>query len=173
MAEFASVVDAVNSAVEIQEELKARNAGLAESRRMHFRIGINLGDVIQEGERIYGDGVNVAARIESLADPGGICISRSAYDQVKKKLPLGFEHLGEHTVKNIDDPVRVYAQARAEDSFGSNDRTPPDVRRLAYREIYAGGSFTSGRGCFCRKAGFPASRQTFDCSATLPKSERQ
>ena len=108
MAEFASVVDAVKSAVEIQDELKARNAGLAESRRMHFRIGINLGDVIQEGERIYGDGVNVAARIESLADPGGICISRSAYDQVKKKLPLGFEHLGEHTVKNIDDPVRVY-----------------------------------------------------------------
>ena len=108
LAEFASVVDAVNSAVEIQEELKARNAGLSENRRMHFRIGINLGDVIQEGERIYGDGVNVAARIESVADPGGICISSSAYDQVKKKLPFGFEYIGEHAVKNIDEPVRVY-----------------------------------------------------------------
>jgi adenylate cyclase len=108
MAEFASVVDAVNSAVEIQEELKARNAGLTENRRMHFRIGINLGDVIQEGERIYGDGVNVAARIESVADPGGICISSSAYDQVKKKLAFGFEYLGAHTVKNIDEPVKVY-----------------------------------------------------------------
>jgi adenylate cyclase len=94
LAEFASVVDAVKSAVEIQEELKARNAELTESRRMHFRIGINLGDVIQEGERIYGDGVNVAARIESVADPGGICISSRAYDQVNKKLPLDFEYLG-------------------------------------------------------------------------------
>ena len=108
LAEFASVVDAVRGAVEIQEELKSRNAELAENRRMEFRIGINLGDVIHEEERIYGDGVNVAARVESLADPGGICISRSAYDQVKKKLTLGYEYLGEHTVKNITEPVRVY-----------------------------------------------------------------
>ncbi len=89
LAEFASVVDAVRSAVEIQEELKTRNAELPENRRMEFRIGINLGDVIHEEERIYGDGVNVAARVESLADAGGICISRSAYDQVKNKLTLG------------------------------------------------------------------------------------
>jgi adenylate cyclase len=108
LAEFASVVDAVRSAVEIQEELKIRNAELPEDRRMEFRIGINLGDVIQEGERIYGDGVNVAARVESLGEPGGICISRSAYDQVKNKLHLGYEYLGEHSVKNIDEPVRVY-----------------------------------------------------------------
>ena len=108
LAEFASVVDAVRSAVEIQEELKARNAELPENRRMEFRIGINLGDVIHEKERIYGDGVNVAARVESLADAGGICVSRSAYDQVKDKLTLGYEYLGEHSVKNIAEPVRIY-----------------------------------------------------------------
>jgi TolB-like protein/class 3 adenylate cyclase len=108
LAEFASVVDAVRSAVEVQEELKARNAELPEGRRMEFRIGINLGDVIHEKERIYGDGVNVAARVESLADAGGICVSRSAYDQVKDKLTLGYEYLGEHSVKNIAEPVRVY-----------------------------------------------------------------
>ncbi len=108
LAEFASVVDALRSAVEIQEELKARNAELQENRRMEFRIGVNLGDVIHEKERIYGDGVNVAARVESLADAGGICVSRSAYDQVKDKLTLGYEYLGEHSVKNIAEPVRVY-----------------------------------------------------------------
>jgi len=108
LAEFASVVDVVRSAVEIQEELKARNAELPENRRMEFRIGINLGDVIHEEKRIYGDGVNVAARVESLADAGGICVSRSAYDQVKDKLTLGYEYLGEHSVKNIAEPVRIY-----------------------------------------------------------------
>ena len=108
LAEFASVVDAVESAVEIQRELKAKNAELPENRRMEFRIGINLGDVIEEGERIYGDGVNVAARIEALAEGGGICISRTAFDQVKNKLNLGYENLGEHAVKNIAEPVRVY-----------------------------------------------------------------
>lgn len=108
LADFASVVDAVRGAVEIQEELKARNAELPGNRRMEFRIGINLGDVIHEEERIYGDGVNVAARVESLADAGGICVSRSAYDQVKDKLTLGYEYLGEHSVKNIAEPVRIY-----------------------------------------------------------------
>ncbi len=108
LAEFASVVDAVRCAVEIQEELKARNAGLPENRRMEFRIGINLGDVIVEGERIYGDGVNIAARVEGLAEGGGICISGTVYDQVKNKVALGYEYLGEQAVKNIADPVRVY-----------------------------------------------------------------
>jgi len=108
LAEFASVVDAVESAVEIQNELKAKNAELPENRRMEFRIGINLGDVIEEGERIYGDGVNVAARIEGLSEGGGICISRTSFDQVKNKLNLGYEYLGEHAVKNITEPVRVY-----------------------------------------------------------------
>ncbi len=108
LAEFSSVVDAVESAVEIQKELKAKNAELPEDRRMEFRIGINLGDVIEEGERIYGDGVNVAARIEGLAEGGGICISGTAFDHVEGKLGLKLEYLGEQSVKNIKKPVRVY-----------------------------------------------------------------
>jgi TolB-like protein/class 3 adenylate cyclase len=108
LAEFVSVVDAVESAVEVQKNLEAKNAELPANRRMEFRIGINLGDVVVEGERIYGDGVNIAARIEGLAEGGGICISRTAYGQVKNKLNLGYEYLGEHSVKNIAEPVRVY-----------------------------------------------------------------
>jgi adenylate cyclase len=108
LAEFASVVDAVRCAVEIQKELKTRNADLPENRRMEFRIGVNLGDVIEEGEKILGDGVNIAARMESLSEAGGICISGTAYDQVENKLSLGYEYLGEQTVKNITKPVRVY-----------------------------------------------------------------
>ncbi len=108
LAEFASVVDAVRCAVEIQHELKTKNAELPENRRMQFRIGINLGDVIIEGERLYGDGVNIAARLESLAIPGGICISGTVYDQVETKLALKYEYQGEQTVKNIVKPVRVY-----------------------------------------------------------------
>jgi TolB-like protein len=111
MAEFASVVDAVECAVEIQKELKTRNGELPEKRRMEFRIGINLGDVIQGGGNIYGDGVNIAARVQSLAEGGGICISGTTFDQVEKKLGLGFEYLGEQTVKNIARPVRVYRVA--------------------------------------------------------------
>jgi adenylate cyclase len=108
LAEFASVVDAVQCAVGIQRELQARNAALPASRQMRFRIGINLGDVIVEGERLYGDGVNIAARLEGLAEGGGICLSGTAYDQVEGKLPLGYDFLGEHTVKNIARPVRGY-----------------------------------------------------------------
>ncbi|MGZ6237375.1 MAG: adenylate/guanylate cyclase domain-containing protein [Syntrophales bacterium] len=108
MAEFASVVDAVQSGVEIQQALRGKNALLPQARRVEFRIGINLGDVIEEGERIYGDGVNIAARLEGLAEPGGICISESAYQQVENKLPLKYEDLGEHQFKNIAKPLRVY-----------------------------------------------------------------
>jgi adenylate cyclase len=108
LAEFSSVVDAVQCAVEIQEELRPRNAALPASRQMRFRIGINLGDVIVEGQRLYGDGVNIAARIEGLAEGGGICLSGTAYDQVEGKLPLGYDFLGEHAVKNIARPMRVY-----------------------------------------------------------------
>jgi len=108
LAEFVSVVDAVQSAVEIQEVVRAKNAELPDERKMEFRIGINLGDVIQEGERIYGDGVNIAARVEGLAEPGGICISGSAYEQIENKLALGYDYIGEHTVKNIVKPIRVY-----------------------------------------------------------------
>jgi len=94
--------------VEIQQVLRAKNAVLPETRRMEFRLGINLGDVIEEGDSIYGDGVNIAARLEGLAEAGGICISGSAYEQIENKLPLRYEYLGEHEVKNIAKPVRVY-----------------------------------------------------------------
>jgi len=108
LSEFASVVDAVECAVKIQEELKTRNEDLPENRRMEFRIGVHHGDVIEDEDRIYGDGVNVAARIEGLAEGGGICISKTSFDSVKNKLNLGYEHLGDHNVKNITEPVRVY-----------------------------------------------------------------
>jgi TolB-like protein/class 3 adenylate cyclase/Tfp pilus assembly protein PilF len=108
LAEFGSVVDAVNCAVEIQRELAERNAELPPARQMEFRIGINLGDVVEEEGRIYGDGVNIAARLESLAEGGGICISGTAYDQVVNKLGLEYEFLGEQKVKNIERPIRVY-----------------------------------------------------------------
>ena len=108
LVEFNSVVDATGCAVKIQEALQIKNAELSEDKRLEFRIGINLGDVLEDEDRIYGDGVNIAARIEGLAEPGGICISRTAYDQVKNKLELGYEYLGEHSVKNIAEPVRVY-----------------------------------------------------------------
>ena len=108
LAEFASAVDALQCAVEIQKKLKKENDRLVESKRLEFRIGVNIGDVIQDGNRIYGDGVNVASRIEGLAEPGGVCLSKSAYEQIKKKLDFGFEYMGEHPVKNISEPVSVY-----------------------------------------------------------------
>ena len=108
LAEFASAVDAVQSAVAIQQELTTRNTELPAARRMAFRIGINLGDVVVEGEKLYGDGVNIAARLEGLAEPGGICISGTVYDQVESKVPLTYEYLGEQAVKNIARPIRVY-----------------------------------------------------------------
>jgi len=108
LSEFASVVDAVQCAVAIQKELNSRNTELPENRKMRFRIGINLGDVIQEEDRIYGDGVNIAARLEAIADPGGICVSKTAFDHIETKLPLGYEFLGEQEVKNIAKPVGAY-----------------------------------------------------------------
>jgi adenylate cyclase len=108
LAEFSSVVDAVKSAVKIQSELAERNTELPKEQRMQFRIGVNVGDVIKEEDRIYGDGVNIAARVESLGEAGGICISGRVYDQVENKLALKYEYLGEHQVKNIRRPIRVY-----------------------------------------------------------------
>ena len=108
LAEFASVVDAVQCAVAVQKEISARNTELPENRKMQFRIGINLGDVIQEGDRIYGDGVNIAARLEGLAEPGGICISKTAFVHIESKLPYGYDFIGDQTVKNISKPVGAY-----------------------------------------------------------------
>jgi adenylate cyclase len=128
LAEFASVVDALECAVEIQKELKTRNDELPENRKMEFRIGINLGDVIEDGEQILGDGVNIAARLESLSEAGGICISGTVFDQVRNKLELGYEYLGEQTVKNIALPVRVYKVLMEPEAVGKvlgEKRTKP------------------------------------------------
>ena len=108
LAEFTSVVDAVNCAVDIQRELFERNSELSDERKMQFRIGINVGDVVEEDDRIYGDGVNIAARIENLTDAGGIGISGRVYDQVENKLDFKYEYMGEQTVKNISKPMRFY-----------------------------------------------------------------
>ena len=118
LAEFASVVDALECAVEIQKELKGGNEALLKERRMPFRIGIHLGDVIEEEGKIYGDGVNVAALLDSLAEAGGICVSRSAHDQVKNKLDVGYQSLGGHSVENIAEPVQVYRVVLEPDAAG-------------------------------------------------------
>ena len=146
LAEFASVVDAVECAVEIQKELKTRNADLPENRRLEFRIGVNLGDVIEEGEKIYGDGVNIAARLESLSEAGGICISGTAYDQVENKLGLSYEYLGEQTAKNIAKPVRVYRVLMESGTFASTHIINQHIRfcttidgvRIAYTMVGQG-----------------------------------
>jgi len=108
LAEFGSVLNSVKCAIEIQTDLRARNAPLPDHRRMEFRIGINLGDVVMEKGRIYGDGVNIAARIERLAEAGGICISGTVYDQIEDKIFIQYEFMGEKSVKNFVKPVRVY-----------------------------------------------------------------
>ena len=108
LAEFGSVVNAVECAIAIQRELQEKNAALPDSRRMEYRIGVNLGDVVIEKERIYGDGINIAARLEGLARAGEICISGTVYDQIENKMELRYEYLGEKDLKNIKKPIRVY-----------------------------------------------------------------
>jgi adenylate cyclase len=108
LMEFGSVVDAVTFAVDVQRAMALRNTDVPEDQRITYRIGINIGDIIVEGEDIYGDGVNIAARLEGLAEPGGICVARNVYNQVKTKVEAGFEDLGEKEVKNIPEPVQVY-----------------------------------------------------------------
>lgn len=112
LAEFASPTEAVRCAVEIQDAMRTRNDSLAEDKRLHFRIGVNLGDVMVKGDDLLGDGVNVAARLEGIAEPGGICISSSVYDQIAGKLNLGFVDIGAQALKNINRPVRVYRVER-------------------------------------------------------------
>ena len=127
LAEFTSVVDALQCGVGIQKELSEKNARLPENRRMAFRIGINLGDVIEDEGRIYGDGVNIAARLEGLAEPGGICLSGTAYDHVKHKVAVTYEYLGERQVKNILEPVRVYRVLMEPLSSTGETGGPPEI----------------------------------------------
>src|SRR5437763_4611738 len=109
LIEFSSPVEAVRCAVELQQGMIERNADVSDDRRIRFRIGINLGDVIVDDKDLYGDAVNIAARLESLAEPGGICISRTVREQIRDRLPLPFVDSGEQSVKNIARPIRVYA----------------------------------------------------------------
>jgi len=139
LAEFASVVNAVQCAVEIQSTLKAENGSLPPDRRMEFRIGVNLGDVMVDGEQIYGDGVNVAARLESLADPGGICISETVHEHIGNKLALGYENLGEQMVKNIAKPVRVL---RVMLEGGTATGTTVKATERSLRKHWRGGVFS-------------------------------
>jgi adenylate cyclase len=129
LIEFPSAVDAIQHAIDVQTSMQPRNADLPQDRRMEIRIGINVGDVVVEGEDLFGDGVNVAARLEGLAEPGGICISGNAYEQVRDKLQTRFEDLGEQTVKNIDRPVQAYRVSlddigQSEESDAENEPKP-------------------------------------------------
>jgi TolB-like protein/Tfp pilus assembly protein PilF len=131
LIEFASAVDAVACSVVLQEGMEAANAGLPEDRRIVLRIGINLGDVMIEGSDLYGDGVNIAARLEGIAEPGGILISGSAYDQVKNKIDQAFEDLGPQSLKNIADPLRVYRVRQSRSSIIPPELRPPDKPSIA------------------------------------------
>jgi adenylate cyclase len=138
LAEFPSIVDAIQCAVVIQKELKIKNDELPEKRRMAFRIGVNLGDVIEKEDTIYGDGVNIAARLESLAEGGGICISGTAFDQVGKKLSLGYKYLGEQKVKNIEKPIRAYKVLVESDAVGRVIGERRKLKRWHWAGIIAG-----------------------------------
>ena len=143
LAEFASVVDAVRCALEIQNEIKKSNAALPQDRKMLFRIGVNLGDVIEDGARIYGDGVNIAARVEGLAKGGGICISGNTYDQIQNKIPVGCEFIGKQTVKNIAAPIPIYRIWQDSNATGCKVETalPPKPRKKIYVTAAAAAAF--------------------------------
>ncbi len=137
LAEFPTALDAVQAAVEVQRVIGARNADLPAERQMEFRIGVHLGDISVEGERVYGDGVNIAARLEALAEAGGVCISATVHEQVRNKLDAGFTDLGDQTVKNIPDPVRVYrVQPRGQPGAPARASTPPDQRPRPLRTAF-------------------------------------
>jgi len=131
LAEFASVVDAVQCAVEIQRELSERNEELPEERKMVFRIGVNLGDIVEEKDRIYGDGVNIAARLEGICNGGGVCISGTAFEHVENKLNLEYEDLGHYEVKNIEKPIRVY-RVLSYPGAAAHRVEPASVEKMAF-----------------------------------------
>ena len=135
LAEFGSVVDAVQCAVVIQTTLGAENANLPQNRRMEFRIGINLGDVIVDGERIYGDGVNIAARMEALAEGGGICISGTVFEHIKGKVSVNFEDLGLQQVKNIAESIRAYRAVLGSGTVSSGEESRGPEARPSTRDL--------------------------------------
>jgi adenylate cyclase len=138
LVEFASVVDAVRCATEIQKAMPERNARVAEDKRFHLRMAINLGDIIVEGDDIFGDGVNVAARLETLCEPGGIVLSAAAYEQVRRKQPLAYEDMGPQRLKNIAEPVHVYrieAQAKPAPSTSLSLPETPSIAVLPFTNM--------------------------------------
>ena len=151
LVEFRSVVDAVRCAIEVQDGMVERNAGLPADRRIDFRIGIHLGDVVEESDGdLMGDGVNIAARLEGIAKPGAICLSEDAYRQVKARLSLAVNDLGTTQLKNIPDPIRVYS---LEVGPGADAKAPPPE---------SGQAFGAAR----------VTRQAVDCGIAIPKHER-
>src|SRR5262249_8945171 len=131
LVEFASVVDAVRCAVEVQQEMIARNAAAPAERRIEFRMGINVGDIIIEDGDIFGDGVNIAARLEALAEPGGICLSAAAHEQVRDRLDIAFDDLGEQQVKNITSPVHAFAVCLGPRASGPHEGETPVSQPMA------------------------------------------
>jgi TolB-like protein/tetratricopeptide (TPR) repeat protein len=140
LADFESPVEAVACAAEIQDELRRRNEGVTAQRSMQFRIGVNLGDVVDDGTALYGDGVNIAARLQELAQPGSLCISGTVFDQIEGKLPLSFRYLGEQSVKNIPRPVRTYALATGEEAVAKTLAMPtgPSIAVLPFLDMSSG-----------------------------------
>ena len=171
LAEFSSAVDAVQCAIEVQTELAVRNAGLPDTRQMHHRVGVNVGDVIVEDERIYriyGDGVNIAARLESVADGGGICISGTVYDQIENKRDMEFEYQGEQTVRDMAKPIQVYrihlesvgadASVRPVSTPEKTSTLPDDPQRSGYGSLITLGIVifvVLGIGAFALKDWYP------------------
>jgi class 3 adenylate cyclase len=158
LAEFASVVDAVRCAAEVQRGMLDREPELADERRIRLRVGINLGDVIADGDDIFGDGVNVAARLEALAEPGGICVSGVVHDQIRDRVPYAFTDMGEQSVKNIARPVRVYAlrpEAIADLPLTGMPRVatrrPPTTPSRSWPPSPRLGSLPAARGGFGRR----------------------
>ena len=177
LAEFASVVEAVQCAVAVQREIGARNESLARDRRMKFRIGINVGDVIVEADDIYGEGVNIAARLQAIADPGGICVSGAVFEQVENKLSIGYEFLGDQHVKNISDPVSAYrvrtgARVRSTAWAPPPPKDPPPTGWTRRPPATSTGCprwcCASSSGCSARTASTSAACRPESCSSSAP-----
>ena len=175
LVEFASVVDAVQCAAAIQRRMADRDQGTAEARQIRFRIGVNLGDVIVEGDDIYGDGVNIAARLEAMAEPGGICISGTAFDHAVHKVDVGFAGLGEQRLKNIADPVRAYRVLLDPGQSGKIVAAPrrPGSRVMILAGIAAALLIALVAGMFAAWQKPSALATTIRCGIAICKPERR